>query len=234
MFVGKKKNSLRFINQFLLVVKINFVDYWLHLLLLQFVGTWHFFSLNHISTKNSNDAVHILKPQSTEVWPWLNCYPLFDKAPVLIKVVSWFSLSFCICILDILSKLSWSSAFCSLISLWFQCLFLKKQSKQKTHFVFSLLLSLALKLDLGNQVAFFFFFFLKKRVFYQLMAISTILEIRAEKQGHSGIWKTSGSLGSCASLMMDSCLLVSETYYLEQIKLSQNSWGGFMIIKQIL
>lgn len=115
----KKKNSLRFINQFLLVVKINFVDYWLHLLLLQFVGTWHFFSLNHISTKNSNDAVHILKPQSTEVWPWLNCYPLFDKAPVLIKVVSWFSLLFCICILDILSKLSWSSAFCSLISLWF-------------------------------------------------------------------------------------------------------------------
>ena len=117
-----------------------------------------FFFLNHISTKNSNHAVHILKPQSTEVWPWLNCYPLFDKAPVLIKVVSWFSLSFCIWILDILSKLSWGSAFCSLISLWFQCLFLKKQSKQKPHLVFSLLLSLALKLDLGNQIAFFLFF----------------------------------------------------------------------------
>lgn len=66
------------------------------------------------------------------------------------------------------------------------------------------------------------------------MAISTILEIRAEKQGHSGIWNTSGSLGSHTSLMMHSCLLVRETYYLKQIKLSQKSWGGFMITKQIL
>ena len=41
---GKKKNSLSFINQILLAVKINFVDYCLHLLLLQFVGSWHYYS----------------------------------------------------------------------------------------------------------------------------------------------------------------------------------------------
>lgn len=55
------------------------------------------------------------------------------------------------------------------------------------------------------------------------MAISTVLEVRAEKQGHTGIWKTSGPLGSRTSLVMHSCLLVSETYYLKQIKLSQKS-----------